>query len=253
MTRQPVKGWEDVPSTKNLINWTQIGKFRKGILLKFYQQYYIHFYFNLNAIILYKDHIFLEGLDWSEIPGSPCFITSIFKSCTHKRKRIIKIVRLCFTSYTRGAVIHPWMENRFGTWPETLSSSNHGSQSRRGSIMGSCQSLATYDKQETSHLSASRKRIYLGNDGETFNFLKPISCQHRWLNISWGGVWSGSGELPVRRFSRHSDWWGDISQAAVPPLCCNPIIHSPLYTAVRNACLARLLQGWKKKGEPRMP
>lgn len=177
----------------------------------------------------------------------PCFITSIFKSLNNLCARIIKIGRLSFTSYMRGAVIHPWMENRFGTWPEILSSSNRGSQSRRGSIMGSCQSLATYDKQETSHLSVSRKRIYLGNDGETFNFLKPISCQHRWLNISWGGVWSGSGELPVRRFSRHSGWWGDISQAAVPPLCCNPIIHSPFIQLSEVPAWHSCYRGWKKR------
>lgn len=85
---------------KNLINWTQIGTFRKGIPSKFYQQYYIRFYLNLNAIILHKYHIFYKGLDGSEIPGSPCFITSIFKSCTHKLNnlctRIIKITLLYF-------------------------------------------------------------------------------------------------------------------------------------------------------------
>lgn len=69
---------------------------------------------------------------------------------------------------------------------------------------------------DTCHLSGSRKCIYLGKEGHTFNFLKPISCQHWWLNISWARVWSDSGELPVRRFLRHSDWWGDISRAAVP-------------------------------------
>lgn len=81
---------------------------------------------------------------------------------------------------------------------------------------------------DTCQLSVSRKCIYLGNEGETFNFLKPISCQHWWLNISWAHVWSDSGELPVRRFSRHFDWWGDISWAAVPQAVTRS--YSPLYT-----------------------
>lgn len=81
---------------------------------------------------------------------------------------------------------------------------------------------------DTCRLSVNRKCIYLGNEGETFNFLKPISCQHWWLNISWARVWSGSGELPVRRFSRHSDWWGDISRAAVPYAVTRS--YPPLYT-----------------------
>lgn len=139
--------------------------------------------------------------------------------------------------FTSRALVHLWLKNRFehhsqltSHKPLIIPSSHHPPpppEDRRGLYK---RTRATNRKLavDTCRLSENRKCIYLGNEGETFNFLKPISCQHWWLNISWARVWSGSGELPVRRFSRHSDWWGDISRAAVPYAVTRS--YPPLYT-----------------------
>lgn len=135
-----------------------------------------------------------------------------------------------------GALVHPFdwktdLSITHNSHPINLSSSHHPPQNKRGLYNRTYLGPHKTNRRlavDTCRLSVSRKCIYLGNEGETFNFLKPISCQHWWLNISWARVWSGSGELPVRRFSRHSDWWGDISRAAVPYAVTRS--YPPLYT-----------------------
>lgn len=132
--------------------------------------------------------------------------------------------------------------------PINLSSSHHPPQNGGGLYNTTYLWPHTTNRRlavDTCRLLVSRKCIYLGNEGETFNFLKPISCQHWWLNISWARVWSGSGELPVRRFSRHSDWWGDISRAAVPYAVTRS--YPPLYTVRKLS----VVPAWHRRHQQR--
>lgn len=101
---------------------------------------------------------------------------------------------------------------------------------------------------DTCRLSVSRNCIYLGNEGETFNFLKPISCQHRWLNISWARVLEWLGGAACKEV--FTPLW--LIRGYFPsccPICCNPIIPSPLYSgaAVSGDCLTQAPPGEKKK------